>query len=91
MMRQEFDLGPLRDMTWLQLDGGFLYGAHEVADFPAVFFTFVTFIFVIYNETQLTNAKSFLYGPHDMASCSFSISPHEPSLQKCTPTPPKYD
>ena len=31
MMRQEFDLGPLRDMTWLQLDGGFLYGAHEVA------------------------------------------------------------
>ena len=28
--RQEFDLGPLRDMTWLQLDGGFLYGAHEV-------------------------------------------------------------
>ena len=32
MTRQEFDLGPLRDMTWLQLDGGFLYGAHEVAD-----------------------------------------------------------
>ena len=32
MMRQEFDLGPLRDMTWLQLDGGYLYGAHEVAD-----------------------------------------------------------
>ena len=30
IMRQEFDLGPLRDMTWLQLDGGFLYGAHEV-------------------------------------------------------------
>ena len=27
---QEFDLGPLRDMTWMQLDGGFLYGAHEV-------------------------------------------------------------
>ena len=30
LMRQEFDLGPLRDMTWLQMEGGFLYGAHEV-------------------------------------------------------------
>jgi len=29
---QEFDLGPLRDMTWMQLDGGFLYGAHEVGE-----------------------------------------------------------
>lgn len=31
-LEEEFDLGPLRDMTWLQLDGGFLYGAHEVGE-----------------------------------------------------------
>jgi len=35
-LEQEFDLGPLRDMTWMQLDGGFLYGAHEVGEMEGI-------------------------------------------------------